>query len=113
MLQVTPYTSLKLCGRTTELPQSDLNRQVIHFTRHALQVFSPSYPAKFGNYGQKASVKKTLGKKAEPCPALPFLFYNPTFIFFLDFFLSPTSPNKEAANPQLYFPYPLRKKRNS
>ena len=41
VLQVTPYTSLKLRGRTTELPRSDFNRQVIRFTRHALQVFTP------------------------------------------------------------------------
>src|SRR4030042_1231007 len=38
MLQVTLYTSLKLRGRTTELPRSDFNRQVIRFTRHTLQV---------------------------------------------------------------------------
>jgi hypothetical protein len=38
VLQVTPYTSLKLRGRTTELPRSDFNQQVIRFTRHALQV---------------------------------------------------------------------------
>jgi hypothetical protein len=38
MLQVTPYTSLKLRGRTTELPRSDFNRQVIRFTRHTLRV---------------------------------------------------------------------------
>ena len=37
MLQVTLYTSLKLRGRTTELPRSDFNRQVIRFTRHTLQ----------------------------------------------------------------------------
>jgi hypothetical protein len=37
MLQVTPYTSLKLHGRTTELPWSDFNRQVIRFTRHTLR----------------------------------------------------------------------------
>jgi hypothetical protein len=40
MLQVTPYTSLKLRGRTTELPRSDFNRQVIRFTRHTLQSVS-------------------------------------------------------------------------
>src|SRR5512139_3566540 len=39
VLQVTPYTSLKLRGRTAELPRSDFNRQVIRFTRHALQAF--------------------------------------------------------------------------
>ena len=38
MLQVTLYTSLQLRGRTTELPRSDFNRQVIRFTRHTLQV---------------------------------------------------------------------------
>jgi hypothetical protein len=38
MLQVTPYTSLKLHGRTTELPWSDFNRQVIRFTRHTLLI---------------------------------------------------------------------------
>jgi len=38
VLQVTLYTSLKLRGRTTELPRSDFNRQVIRFTRHTLQV---------------------------------------------------------------------------
>ena len=37
VLQVTLYTSLKLRGRTTELPRSDFNRQVIRFTRHTLQ----------------------------------------------------------------------------
>jgi len=37
MIQVTPYTSLQLHGRTTELPWSDFNRQVIRFTRHTLQ----------------------------------------------------------------------------
>ena len=36
VLQVTPCTSLKLRGRTAELPRSDFNRQVIRFTRHAL-----------------------------------------------------------------------------
>jgi hypothetical protein len=35
--QVTLYTSLKLRGRTAELPRSDFNRQVTRFTRHALQ----------------------------------------------------------------------------
>jgi hypothetical protein len=40
MLQVTLYTSLKLRGRTTELPRSDFNRLVIRFTRHTLQVFN-------------------------------------------------------------------------
>jgi hypothetical protein len=40
MLQVTLYTSLKLRGRTTELPRSDFNRQVMRFTRHTLQVNS-------------------------------------------------------------------------
>ena len=38
MLQVTLYTSLKLRGRTTELPRSDFNRLVIRFTRHTLRV---------------------------------------------------------------------------
>ena len=38
-LQVTLCTSLKLHGRTTELPWSDFNRQVICFTRHALQFY--------------------------------------------------------------------------
>jgi hypothetical protein len=38
MLQVTLYTSLKLRGRTTELPPSDFNRLVTRFTRHTLQV---------------------------------------------------------------------------
>ena len=37
MLQVTLNTSLQLRGRTTELPRSDFNRQVIRFTRHTLQ----------------------------------------------------------------------------
>ena len=37
-LQVTLCTSLKLHGRTTELPWSDFNRQVICFTRHTLQL---------------------------------------------------------------------------
>ena len=37
MLQVTLNTSLQLRGRTTELPPSDFNRQVIRFTRHTLQ----------------------------------------------------------------------------
>jgi hypothetical protein len=36
VLQVTLHTSLKLRGRTVELPRSDSNRQVIRFTRHAL-----------------------------------------------------------------------------
>ena len=40
MLQVTLYTSLKLRGRTTELPRSDFNRQVIRFTRHTLLLFA-------------------------------------------------------------------------
>ena len=40
MLQVTLYTSLKLRGRTTELPRSDFNRLVIRFTRHTLLMFS-------------------------------------------------------------------------
>jgi len=40
MLQVTLYTSPKLRGRTTELPRSDFNRQVIRFTRHTLQVLN-------------------------------------------------------------------------
>jgi len=35
--QVTLYTSLKLHGRTTELPWSDFNRQVIRFPRHTIQ----------------------------------------------------------------------------
>ena len=38
MLQVTLNTSLKLRGRTTKLPPSDFNRQVIRFTRHTLQM---------------------------------------------------------------------------
>ena len=38
MLQVTPYTSLQLRGRTTELPRSDFNRLVTRFTRHTRQV---------------------------------------------------------------------------
>ena len=38
MLQVALCTSLKLHGRTTELPPSDFNRQVTRFTRHTLQV---------------------------------------------------------------------------
>ena len=38
MIQVTLYTSLQLHGRTTELPWSDFNRQVIRFTRHTLRV---------------------------------------------------------------------------
>jgi len=42
MIQVTPYTSLQLHGRTTELPWSDFNRQVIRFTRHTLQVLTSS-----------------------------------------------------------------------
>jgi glycosyltransferase involved in cell wall biosynthesis len=33
-----PYTSLKLHGRTAELPLSDFNRPVIRFTRHTQQV---------------------------------------------------------------------------
>ena len=37
VLQVTPCTSLKLRGRTTEFPRSDFNRQVIRFTRHTTQ----------------------------------------------------------------------------
>jgi hypothetical protein len=41
VLQVTLYTSLKLRGRTAELPRSDFNRQVIRFTRHALLIFTP------------------------------------------------------------------------
>jgi hypothetical protein len=40
VLQVTPYTSLKLRGRTVELPRPDFNRQVIRFTRHTLLMFS-------------------------------------------------------------------------
>ena len=36
VLQVTLFTSLKLRGRTTELPRSDFSRQVIRFTRHTL-----------------------------------------------------------------------------
>jgi hypothetical protein len=40
MRQVTLNTSLKLRGRTTELPRSDFNRQVIRFTRHTLQVLT-------------------------------------------------------------------------
>ena len=40
VLQVTLYTSLKLRGRTAELPRSDFNRQVIRFTRHALLIFT-------------------------------------------------------------------------
>jgi hypothetical protein len=43
MLQVTLYTSLQLRGRTTELPRSDSNRQVIRFTRHTLQVTTGDY----------------------------------------------------------------------
>ncbi len=39
MFQVTLYTSFKLRGRTTELPWSDFNRQVIRFTRHILYRF--------------------------------------------------------------------------
>jgi hypothetical protein len=39
-LQVTLYTSLKLRGRTAELPRSDFNRQVIRFPRHAVQIFN-------------------------------------------------------------------------
>ena len=38
MLQVTLNTSLKLHGRTTELPWSDFNRQVIRFTRHTIVI---------------------------------------------------------------------------
>jgi hypothetical protein len=38
MLQVTLNTFLQLRGRTTELPRSDFNRQVIRFTRHTLQL---------------------------------------------------------------------------
>ena len=38
VLQVTLYTSLKLRGRTAELPRSDFNRQVIRFTRHTLLI---------------------------------------------------------------------------
>jgi hypothetical protein len=37
VFQVTPHTSLKLCGRITKFPQSDLNRQVIRFARHAIE----------------------------------------------------------------------------
>ena len=40
MLQVTLNTSLKLRGRTTELPLSDFNQQVIRFTRHTLLIFT-------------------------------------------------------------------------
>jgi hypothetical protein len=40
VLQVTPYTSLKLRGRTAELPRSDLNRQVILFTWHFVLFFT-------------------------------------------------------------------------
>ena len=40
VLEVALYTSLKLCGRATELPRSDFSRQVIRFTRHTLQVLS-------------------------------------------------------------------------
>ena len=40
VLQVTLYTSLKLHGRTAELLRPDFNRQVIRFTRHALQFFN-------------------------------------------------------------------------
>ena len=43
MLQVTLNTSLKLRGRTTELPPSDFNRQVTRFTRHTLQSLSWIY----------------------------------------------------------------------
>jgi len=46
MLQVTLYTSLKLHGRTTELPWSDFNRQVIRFTRHTLQRLSRGHSSK-------------------------------------------------------------------
>jgi hypothetical protein len=40
VLQITPYTSLKLRGPTAELPRSAFNRQVIRFTRHTLLMFS-------------------------------------------------------------------------
>ena len=40
VLQVTPYTSLKLNGRTAELPRGDFNRRVIRFTRHPLLLFT-------------------------------------------------------------------------
>ncbi len=43
MLQVTLYTSLKLRGRTTELPRSDFNRLVIRFTRHTLLILRIYY----------------------------------------------------------------------
>ena len=36
-LWVTPHTSLKLRGRTAELPRSDFNRQVMRFTRHTVK----------------------------------------------------------------------------
>jgi hypothetical protein len=39
VLPVTLRTSLKLRGRTAELPRSDFNRPVIRFTRHTLLVF--------------------------------------------------------------------------
>ncbi len=42
VLQITPCTSLKLCGRTTQLPLSDSNRQVICFTRHTLEIDTPA-----------------------------------------------------------------------
>jgi len=37
VFQVTPHTSLQLHGRTTELPGSDFNRQVICHARHTVR----------------------------------------------------------------------------
>ena len=37
VLQVTPNTSFKLRGRTTQFPRSDFNRQVIRHTRHTVK----------------------------------------------------------------------------
>jgi hypothetical protein len=51
VFQVTPHTSLKLCGRITKFPQSDLNRQVIRFARHAIE--HSKDPAEFHEGSQK------------------------------------------------------------
>jgi hypothetical protein len=65
MLQVTLYTSLKLRGRTAELPRSDFNRQVIRFTRHTLLLCTSELISEL-------MITEGNKQKAEPFPALLF-----------------------------------------
>jgi hypothetical protein len=61
MLQVTPYTSLQLRGRATELPRSDFNRQVTRFTRHTLLLLNSRHSLKLRITDRKRVTAQGLG----------------------------------------------------